>query len=72
MALDNLEQLGRHFGRTSRQIGHTTRDISRNLPLVEETADIFGTINPFQFEFKTYTGHNVLLNLVIKQRFIVL
>ena len=73
MATDSLNQLGKHLGKTSRDIKQTTRYISKNLPEIEKTEDIFGAINTFRFEFKTYKYNaSVSLNLTIKPKFKVI
>ena len=69
MASDNLKQLGKTLRKTRVDIAHTKNYISKQHPLVEEVADVFGSINTFVFEFETYGSESATLNLIIKPKF---
>ena len=73
MATDSLDQLGKNLGKTRKDIRDTTRYVSKNLPEIEKTEDLFGAINTFKFEFKTYKyDASVSLNIILKPKFKVI
>ncbi len=54
MASDKLVQLGKRVGQVQGEIGHATRDFSKNLSVIEKSNDLLGSLYTFKFEFKTY------------------
>lgn len=69
MAADSLNQFGRSLRKMRQDIDHSETYVSKNHPLIEEVADIIGTLYTFRFEFKTYDSENVKMNLIIKPKY---
>lgn len=70
MAADNLKQLGKRLGKTRKNIKFVSKNVSQNLPLVEQSVDLLGVLYTYRFEFKTYSNKtSVYLDVRIMQKF---
>ena len=69
MAADKLVQVGKKIGRFQQETRHTSRYVSKNLPLVEESTDMLGKFYPYILEFKMYNGGTAVLDITIFQTF---
>ena len=72
MATDKLVQVGKRIGRFQQETKHVSHYVSKNLPSVEESVDVLGTLYTYRLEFKMYNGGTAHLSIKIFQHFGVL
>lgn len=69
MAIDRLKQVGKSLNKTSSDIGHTNRKVSRNLVVREGNNDLIGSLYTYTLEFKSYGSEAVTLELKFLDKF---
>jgi len=69
MATDKLTQVGKRIEKFQHETRHTTRYVSKNLPLVESSVDMLGSLYTYLLEFKVYNGATAKLDIIIYQKF---
>lgn len=70
MASDSLEQVGKNLGQTRKETQLQSRRFAQNLPVIEKSTDIVGTLYTFRMDFYTYTDSPVVyLDIIFFPRF---
>lgn len=70
MATDSLKQVSKTLSGVRQETRHSTRRFAENLPIIEKSSDLVGTLYTFRMEFYTYTDSpSVSLSVYIYPRF---
>ena len=69
MATDKLKQVGKKIEKFQHESSDTSRYISRNLLLIEQSQDFLSPLYPYILEFKMYEGNSAYLSLNFLEKF---